>query len=98
MNRRELFSGFAPTKLSFVPHPASPGVGRFTNAVLRTHEDQEVRFYDDLIKGRQVVINFMYAQCHGACPMVTSALLKVYQALKDRMDQDVFFYSITVKP
>jgi protein SCO1/2 len=98
MKRRELFTGFASSKSRFAPHPASPGVGRFTNALFRTHENEDVRFYDDLIRGRQVVINFMYAQCHGACPMVTSTLIKVHRALKDRMGKDVFFYSITVKP
>lgn len=98
MKRRDMFARVAKSKAIFEPHIASPGAGRFTNAVLRTHENKEVRFYDDLIKGRQVVINFMYAECHGACPMVTSTLSKVYQALKPRMGKDVFFYSITVKP
>lgn len=96
MKRRELFS--ALTSRSFVPHPASPGPARFTNALLRTQDNQEVRFYDDLMKGRQTVVNFMYAECHGACPMVTSTLIKVHRALQDRMGKDVFFYSITIKP
>jgi protein SCO1/2 len=98
MKRRELFTGMVKGTPRFAPHPASPGIGRFTNALLRTHDDKEVRFYDDLIKGRQVVINFMYADCHGACPMVTSILLGAYRDLKDRMGKDLFFYSITVKP
>ncbi len=97
MKRRELLSGVA-SRRSFEPHIASPGPERFTNALLRTHENKEVRFYDDLIRGRQVVINFMYADCHGACPMVTATLLKVYKELKPRMGKDVFFYSLTVKP
>ena len=82
----------------FEPHPASPGVSRYTNAVLRTQDNKEVRFYDDLIRGKQVVVNFMYAECHGACPLVTQTLKKTYQQLKDRMGKDLFFYSITTKP
>jgi protein SCO1/2 len=97
MERRKLITDFI-NKPRFVPHPASPGARRYTNAVLRTHEDKEVRFYDDLIKGRQAVINFMYASCHGACPRVTSIMGNIYNALKDRMGHDLFFYSITVKP
>ena len=97
MKRRELVTG-VKSKLTFTPHIASSGVRRFTNAVLRTHENKEVRFYDDLIRGRQVVINFMYADCHGACPMVTATLLRVYKELKPRMGKDLFFYSLTVKP
>src|SRR5678815_1677673 len=92
MDRRSVF-----TKV-FEPHPASPGVTRYTNAVLRTQDGQEVRFYDDLIRGKQAVINFMYAECHGACPLVTQTLKKTYKDLKDRMGKDLFFYSITTKP
>ncbi len=98
MKRRELFTNLVGNKSLYVPHPASPGRRRFTNALLRTQDNKEVRFYDDLIKGKQVVVNFMYAECHGACPMVTATLLKTYKALKARMGQDLFFYSITVKP
>ena len=36
---------------------------RFPNVELRTHEGTTVRFYDDLIKGNIVAINFMYATC-----------------------------------
>ncbi|HEX5732377.1 MAG TPA: SCO family protein [Blastocatellia bacterium] len=81
-----------------VPHVGSPGPRLFTNARLRTHENKEVRFYDDLIAGKQVLINLMYATCEGACPLITSRLVKVYDALKDRMGKDLFMYSITVKP
>jgi len=103
MNRRKLFASFAEDKSSgkesaFVPHPASLGAKYFTNAVLQTHEGKQVKFYDDLIKGRQVLINLMYANCEGACPAVTAKLIKVHEALKDRMGKNLFMYSITLKP
>ena len=82
----------------FKPHPYSQGAAKFTNAVLRTQDNKEVRFYDDLIKGKQCVINMMYAECHGACPLVTTVLKRTYRDLKDRMGKDLFFYSISVKP
>ena len=92
MDRRTIFSR------AFEPHPASPGISRYTNAVLRTQDNKEVRFYDDLIRGKQAVINFMYADYHGACPMVTRTLITTYNALRERMGKDLFFYSITTKP
>jgi protein SCO1 len=82
----------------FKPNPYSQGAAKFTNAVLRTQDNKEVRFYDDLIKGRQCVINLMYAECHGACPLVTTVLKRTYRDLKDRMGKDLFFYSISAKP
>jgi protein SCO1/2 len=70
----------------------------FSNPLLRTHENKEVRFYDDLIKGRQVVLNLMYATCEGICPIVILNLIKVHQALIERMGRNLFMYSITLKP
>ncbi|HEY7181801.1 MAG TPA: SCO family protein [Blastocatellia bacterium] len=103
MNRRNLFANFAGDKPSapkspFTPHPASLGASHFTNALLRTHENKEVRFYDDLIKGRQVIINEMYANCTSACPVITSKLIRIHKALKDRMGKDLFIYSLSLKP
>jgi len=98
MNRRKFFTGFASDKPVHEPHAASPGPAIFTNALLRTQDNKQVRFYDDLIKGRQVLINLMYATCEGLCPQVTSNLVKVHEALKDRMGKNLFIYSITLKP
>jgi len=92
MDRRSMLSRV------FKPSPYSQGAAKFTNAVLRTQDNKEVRFYDDLIKGKQCVINMMYAECHGACPLVTTVLKRTYRELKDRMGKDIFFYSISVKP
>ena len=92
MDRRELLTRV------YEPHRSSPGASRYTNAVLRTQDNKEVRFYDDLIRGKQVVVNFMYAECHGSCPLVTQTLKQTYREFKDRMGKDLFFYSITTKP
>ena len=46
-----------------VAESANPFADRFPNLVLRTHEGRNVRFYDDLLKGKIVLINFMYATC-----------------------------------
>ena len=92
MERRELLTRV------YEPHRSSPGAARYTNAVLRTQDNKEVRFYDDLIRGKQVVVNFMYAECHGSCPLVTQTLKQTYREFKDRMGKDLFFYSITTKP
>ena len=91
-------SGELRAPVQGLPHVASPGPAIFTNALLRTHEDKEVRFYDDLIRGKQILLNLMYATCEGVCPIVTSNLVKVYERLKDRMGKDLFMYSMTVKP
>jgi protein SCO1 len=95
MNRRELFT--SPASKTASPS-ASLGPDYYTNAVLRTQDGRSVRFYDDLIKGKLAVVNFMYASCDGACPRSTANLLKVQQALGRRVGRDVFMYSISLKP
>jgi protein SCO1 len=70
----------------------------FPNVVLTTHEGKKVRFYDDLIKGKIVILNMMYAECEGVCPGITANLAKVQKMLGKRVGQDIFMYSITLKP
>jgi protein SCO1/2 len=70
----------------------------FPNVKLQTQEGKEVRFYDDLIKGRIVTINFFYAKCEGICPTVTANLARAQKLLGDRVGREVFMYSISLKP
>jgi protein SCO1/2 len=70
----------------------------FPNFELTTHEGKKVRFYDDLIKDKIVVINFMYVKCEGICMPVTMNLKRVQKLLGKRVGSDIFMYSITLKP
>ena len=70
----------------------------FPNLALTTHEGKKVRFYDDLLKDKIVLINMMYAKCEGICMPITMNLRKVQKMLGDRVGRDIFFYSITLKP
>ncbi|PYP84990.1 MAG: SCO family protein [Blastocatellia bacterium AA13] len=70
----------------------------FPNLELVTHEGKKVRFYDDLIKDKIVIINFMYANCEGICPGITANLVRVQKAFGDRVGRDIFMYSFTLKP
>lgn len=68
------------------------------NVELLTHDNQTVRFYDDLIKDRRVVIQFMFTRCEDVCPIITHHLVEVRRLLKGRVGRDIFFYSITLSP
>jgi len=70
----------------------------FPNFELTTHDRRKVHFYDDLIKDKIVVINFMYVKCEGICMPITMNLKKVQRLLGDRVGRDIFMYSITLKP
>jgi len=70
----------------------------FPNVTLTTHKGKKVKFYDDLLKDKIVLINFMYVRCEGKCPGTTANLVKVQKLLGDRVGKDIFIYSITLKP
>lgn len=73
---------------------------RFLNVALTTHEGKMVRFYDDLIKDKTVLMNFFYTNCAGEslCPMATANLARVQELLGKRVGKDIFIYSITLDP
>ena len=70
----------------------------FTNLPVVTHEGKSVRFYDDLIKGKKVVFNFIYLNCTDICPLSTSRMAQIRQRLGEEVGRDVFIYSITMDP
>jgi protein SCO1 len=76
------------------------GFGReyFPNISLTTQDGEQKRFFDDLIEGKVVLINFIFTSCKMSCPLETARLRKVYDLVKERMGEDIFFYSISVDP
>lgn len=53
-----------------------------------------VRFYDDVLAGRVMAMNVMYATCEGICTTATETLKKVHSALGKYVGRDVFMYSL----
>jgi protein SCO1 len=77
---------------------SGPGAAYFSNTPLVTQDGNTVHFYDDLIKGKSVVINFIYTECGDSCPLETAKLAQVQRLLGDRVGKDIFFYSISIDP
>jgi protein SCO1/2 len=95
MNRRDFLSCHVADKSR---PAASLGPNYYSNGVFRTHENKPVRFYDDLIKGKISIINFMYATCDKYCPRSIACLTKLQDLLGDHLGRDMFMYSFTLKP
>lgn len=68
----------------------------FPNVVLTDQNGRHVRFYDDMLRGRVVAINFIYTHCTNICPLDTAQMRRVQQILGDRVGRDVFMYSISI--
>jgi protein SCO1/2 len=70
----------------------------FPNTPLTTSDGRKVRFYDDLLKDKIVILNLMYARCEGICSAATANLKSVRKLLREQINHDIFIYSLTLKP
>ncbi|MCA1592406.1 MAG: SCO family protein [Acidobacteria bacterium] len=78
------------------PHNG-PYADYFPNVVVQTHEGRQALFYNDLLRGKTVLVNCMSVRGDDAYP-VTANLVRVQRLLGERMGRDVFFYSISIEP
>lgn len=85
--------------LAAFPARSEPrGADYFTNLPLVTSTGEEVKFFDDVLADRIVVVNFFYTSCTDLCSLSTARLAQVYDWLGERMGRDIFFVSITLDP
>jgi protein SCO1/2 len=68
------------------------------NPLLRTQDDKPVHFFDDLLRGKIVLINFVLTNCEDICPMVTANLAKVQGLLGDKVGRSINMISLSVDP
>jgi protein SCO1/2 len=100
---REEVLGQSPGDVRF--KPAGPGAARASiqqrhlpNVRLVTHEGKRVRFYDDLVKNKKVVLTFVSSGAAAESARVTDNLAKIQRFFGPRMGQDIFVYSIARTP
>ena len=84
------------------PAPSPDATGSFTsskipNTRILDQNGKQLNFYDDLIKGKTVAINFIFTTCTTVCPPLTATFRKVQQTAAER-GLDVKLVSISVDP
>jgi len=70
----------------------------FSDTLLVDQDGEEVRFFTDVLKDQVVVINFIFTNCGGACPMITEKLKMARKALGEEMGDSIRFVSISIDP
>jgi protein SCO1/2 len=106
MNRRDFVvaaaaSAVAPFALSSsgtAQRLHQDGVEWFTDVAVTAQDGRTYRFYDDLLKGKIVIVNFFYTDCDRLCPLMTENLARVQELLGPRVGKDIFMYSISLQP
>jgi cytochrome oxidase Cu insertion factor (SCO1/SenC/PrrC family) len=70
---------------------------KIPNVRLLDQHGKQLNFYDDLVKGKTVAINFVFTTCTASCPPLTATFRKVQQNATQR-GLDVQLISISVDP
>jgi protein SCO1 len=101
---RNSLAGLVCLVLALVSVPGTPeaknpwGANYFPDVPVVTQDGKTLRFYDDMIKDKIVVVSFIYTSCSELCPIETARLAEVKDKLGDRVGRDIFFISISVDP
>src|SRR5215468_11685390 len=74
------------------------GANYFPNLPVVTQDGKTLKFYDDVIKGKIVLISFIYTSCPDICPLTTARIAQVEEKLGNRVGRDIFIVSMTVDP
>lgn len=74
------------------------GADYLSNATVVDQDGRTLRFYDDVIKGKIVVISFIFTTCRSICPLVTARLAQLERQLGAAAGRDVFFVSLSIDP
>ncbi len=74
------------------------GESYIPNTTVMTQRGKPVKFYDDLVKGKIVIISFIYTSCTDICPLTTARIAQLEEKLGDMVGREVFLISMTVDP
>lgn len=61
-------------------------------------DGKKLRFHTDLVKGKVVVINFIYTSCPYMCTRIGESTARLQTALGDRVGRDVHLISVSTDP
>jgi protein SCO1/2 len=70
----------------------------FTNLELINQDGETVRFFDDVLKDKVVVISFIFTNCEGACPVMTRKLTLVRDQLEGYIGNPIQFVTLSLDP
>ena len=70
----------------------------FPNLPVVNQNGETLKFYDDLIKDKIVIVMFIYTSCTDICPLTTARMTLIEDKLGPAVGRDIFIVSMTVDP
>ena len=103
LRKKDAAPAAAPTPAHAAQHGESPAAAtgakmNIPDVELLDQNGRNVRFYTDLVKGRTVVVNFIFTTCTTICPPLGATFARVQKELGERAGRDVHFISVSVDP
>ncbi|CAM2068990.1 SCO family protein [Sulfidibacter corallicola] len=90
-----LVPGVAGDDRAKVVSPASLNV---PNVDVTDQDGRRLKFYDDLIKGKTVAMNFIFTSCPTVCPPMGANFGALQQRLKQSQVSEVSLISVSIDP
>ncbi|PYM33889.1 MAG: hypothetical protein DME17_17225 [Candidatus Rokuibacteriota bacterium] len=93
----ELKAAPAPRDLGISPAPRLPVIKRAPDFTLRDTADRPVHL--SALRGRAVLLSFIYTQCSVACPLVTQRMVRLHDRLvRAGLRRTAVFLTVSVDP
>ena len=68
---------------------ANPARQYFTDVELVNQYGETMRLYTDLLQDKIVLINSIYTDCTGMCPLMSKSIERIQDHVGDRLGKDV---------
>lgn len=82
---------------SATPDPGAVSSFRIPDVTVQDQNGKSLKFYNDLVKGRVVAVNFVFTTCTAICPSLTATFRRVQQQLQQN-SINAQLISISVDP
>ncbi|MBC8211377.1 MAG: SCO family protein, partial [Gammaproteobacteria bacterium] len=68
----------------------------FTDLEVIDQNGQKLRFYSDVLKGRVVLISFIFTSCQDACPLIAQKLIQTRKLMVESIRDEIWYISLSV--
>jgi len=76
----------------------APTQPRIPDVACLDQNGKKLRFHTDLVKGKVVVISFIFTSCTYMCTIIGEGMARLQAALGERVGRDVHLISVSIDP